>query len=567
MTNEHRRLLQIVYDAFRERAEWPFYQYVSTRVRRELHLEPTELYASIPEGLIRPSLDPSRAFMLMPETNVTLTIRGVRECEGSAGDLRNVVRTIRLIAARAEAFDPDPTEVRTLQMTSHELAEELGIPHGSAELARVFLLLRDGAYDLRTGFGGPSPDDSWQLTIDLDRAPRYRDIDSVDDFLARQQELEERQQRAFLRPLDEAISAMSRSRMGSTELDLQESGWEEQGEGRVFVSHATADKQLADELVELLRLGTDLTTKHFFYTSLESTGIPPGEDFVDFIKSQLQGSPLIVQLITPSYFQSSFCMCELGAQWILDRDCFPLIVPPMTYDDLAAVLGQVQAGRIDKAADLDQLYDRLRKVFGVDPPTAEWTKQKAGFLERLPATLGGLPIAETVERTRYDETVRLLDESDARRKAAEQRAAKLGEALAAVRRGAAVEEALAKIPDDDPRQQLEALVDDARGKLAMLPPVVREIIFHRAANLEFRVRPDVEDALDDEVAQGRLLEWRDEGAVHLNSSDPAVRRALEAARWLAEFAPDDPLRRWFESEYDLALDLRNRRVWEQLGLL
>src|SRR5262245_59010999 len=43
-------------------------------------------------------------------------------------------------------------------------------------------------------------------------------------------------------------------------------------------------------------------------------------------------------VITPAYYESAFCLCELGATWIMGSEAMPLLVPPLDYDDLKAVL-------------------------------------------------------------------------------------------------------------------------------------------------------------------------------------------------------------------------------------
>jgi hypothetical protein len=93
------------------------------------------------------------------------------------------------------------------------------------------------------------------------------------------------------------------------------------------------------------------------------------------------------------------------------------------------------------------------------------------------------------------------------------------------------------------------------------------VIFHSAAGIEFRVRQQDWEDLDEEVANGRISDWRDEGRPRLNAADPGVRRALESARLLADFVPDDALAEHFEREHDLAFDMNSRRVWDELGLL
>lgn len=81
--------------------------------------------------------------------------------------------------------------------------------------------------------------------------------------------------------------------------------------GKVFISHAAADKKLADHLLDLLQTGVDVPRRQIFCTSLEGMGVPKGTTFVEWIRQELVDAKLVVALITPTYFESIFCLCEL----------------------------------------------------------------------------------------------------------------------------------------------------------------------------------------------------------------------------------------------------------------
>jgi hypothetical protein len=150
---------------------------------------------------------------------------------------------------------------------------------------------------------------------------------------------------------------------------------------KVFISHAVADKKLVDALVDLLQVGCDLSTQQIFASSIDGLGIPAGQPFVEHIKGQLMDAASVVEVITPSYWASPFCMCELGGQWALDLDAYPLIVPPQNFADLKAVLNIRQAAMIDRPEDLDDLRDRVKDRLGANVSTARWNAKRDLFLK------------------------------------------------------------------------------------------------------------------------------------------------------------------------------------------
>lgn len=157
---------------------------------------------------------------------------------------------------------------------------------------------------------------------------------------------------------------------------------------RVFISHAHEDRALGDSLVELLRLGADVSRQQVFYTSGNGTGVPPGTNFVDHIRGQLQNTVLVVQLLTPAFLSSQFCLCELGGIWVSDTPTFPIAVPPVTHSDLRGILGNIQVEMLDNDRHaVDLLHDAVRTALGLNSDTASWNRQRAAFLARLPAIL------------------------------------------------------------------------------------------------------------------------------------------------------------------------------------
>jgi hypothetical protein len=63
-------------------------------------------------------------------------------------------------------------------------------------------------------------------------------------------------------------------------------------------------------------MGVGLREEDYFCSDLPGTGVKPGQDFVDRIREELHGTELVVEIITPSYLESKFCLCELGGLWV-----------------------------------------------------------------------------------------------------------------------------------------------------------------------------------------------------------------------------------------------------------
>lgn len=77
-----------------------------------------------------------------------------------------------------------------------------------------------------------------------------------------------------------------------------------------------------------------LTNSDIFCTSLTGN-LPTGEAFIPAIREALVNCKIVIFLITEAYMESQFCLAELGAAWALGQTIVPLLVPPLTHEDIA----------------------------------------------------------------------------------------------------------------------------------------------------------------------------------------------------------------------------------------
>lgn len=76
-------------------------------------------------------------------------------------------------------------------------------------------------------------------------------------------------------------------------------------------------------------------------------------------------------------------MCELGGTWIQAKDLIPILLPPLQYRDLKAVLDGIQALKIHSSEDLDELRDELAERLKIKPyPTPRWNDRRDRFLKK-----------------------------------------------------------------------------------------------------------------------------------------------------------------------------------------
>jgi hypothetical protein len=183
IVSPQRRMLELMYDTFAAKGGWPLFQYVSA-LWDEADVEARDVYLDLAEqGLVRPAMTRSHEFQLRQETVVGVSLQGLMDIGSAAEDLDRFVAAIRYVAKSAREFRPSsPTELERLSVTGDEIRLHLGLDPGDIALARLGTLISDEAWQLWTSLGRTESDD-WSFEVNLERARRYRDIDTVTAFL------------------------------------------------------------------------------------------------------------------------------------------------------------------------------------------------------------------------------------------------------------------------------------------------------------------------------------------------------------------------------------------------
>jgi hypothetical protein len=160
----------------------------------------------------------------------------------------------------------------------------------------------------------------------------------------------------------------------------------------MFISHSKKDKAIADKLVDLIETGIGISSEEIFCSSLEGMSIPSGNNFISFIKTQITDPEVVVLLLSPSYYKSTFCLCELGAAWVRSLKIIPIMVPPLDYDDIKDVLTGIQILKISKETDLNQMQSDITtslKITG--KPFAKWEAKRNEFIESISDIISEIP--------------------------------------------------------------------------------------------------------------------------------------------------------------------------------
>lgn len=180
---------------------------------------------------------------------------------------------------------------------------------------------------------------------------------------------------------------------------------------KIFISHASKDKEYVTKLVELLD-GMGLDQTQIFCSSLPGYDIPVGADIFDYLRQQFQEYELHVFLIhSKNYYMSAASLNEMGAAWVLRSNCTSFLLPNFRFEDMTGAINEKSiAIKLDNDETevkdkLNQLYDTVIGEFGLTKKSAViWEAKRDRFIKEVKEL-----VVPNEEQQEHDEDLELLD--------------------------------------------------------------------------------------------------------------------------------------------------------------
>jgi len=338
---------------------------------------------------------------------------------------------------------------------------------------------------------------------------------------------------------------------------------------RIFLSHAVKDKPLAEALVDLLETGIGIPSDDVFCSSLEGMGIPAGENFIHYINGEIQEPDIVILLLTSNYYESKFCLCELGASWAMSHDICPIIVPPLKYENVKEVLTSIQLVDISDETKLSEMREKLvgaLKIKGKSFPI--WEAKRNKFLKQLPAILTKLPkqtivsLADHLEiKSKYEEAVSEIENYDNENE-------KLKEQIEELKKCKDKEDVIKvekDFSDTTSLDEFNAIIDEITKIKSIISGEVLKFILCDHYNLPYRIdlfnyREEFNDA-----ERRRLIDTEDEDVAlwsnrHLNK----LQSALSALSYfISEHEEDTSFMSLYDEKFESDFDPENQEFWEE----
>lgn len=112
---------------------------------------------------------------------------------------------------------------------------------------------------------------------------------------------------------------------------------------KIFVSHSSKDRTVAEAIVELLRRALGLRANHIRCTSVDGYALPPGADSDNTLRNDIELCQAFVAILTQSSLASSYVLFEIGARWGSNKPIVPILCAGCPISAIRAPLSGTHA--------------------------------------------------------------------------------------------------------------------------------------------------------------------------------------------------------------------------------
>ena len=138
-------------------------------------------------------------------------------------------------------------------------------------------------------------------------------------------------------------------------------GFKSAANKKIFISHRSTDKEVAD-LLEIFLTKCGISTDHIFCTSLPGNDVK--EKIPPEVKEALKNSVVNIAILSQAYYESAYCQNEAGIIWFSDVESIIFALPDVDERSMQGFLNdEYKIKRFDNRADLFTVLDIIKPYF------------------------------------------------------------------------------------------------------------------------------------------------------------------------------------------------------------
>lgn len=128
---------------------------------------------------------------------------------------------------------------------------------------------------------------------------------------------------------------------------------------KIFISHSSVDKKIAESLIDLIRLALNIRSSDIRCTSVDGYKLSAGAESNNQLKAEVFESEIFIAILSPASMASIYVMFELGARWGANKYLAPIMTNGTKAHDLKAPLSEIHAINGSSEPDMLQLIEDL----------------------------------------------------------------------------------------------------------------------------------------------------------------------------------------------------------------
>lgn len=342
----------------------------------------------------------------------------------------------------------------------------------------------------------------------------------------------------------------------------------------IFLSHSSADKELVDRFVDFLDTAFKIERSDIYCTSLEGTkSIRTGSNFINDIKENIEDTEIVLYFLTPNFLKSHFCLSELGASWALSKRIYPILIPPIEFEDLEGtpLKGVTQFLRITNEKALHKMADEFKEMGIIkDIVVGLLMAKAASFIKDMPS-LCEFEGDSTVRIEDYNELKKQMNEVIENNIEQERTIRELKEEIEQISSLKNQEEIREiKIGNLPVWNQFKEYIEDVKDNFVKLDRYIISAIYHDQYFKDGLGFWPIKDdwGIIEKLAAEKFLEI-DEGRSEVtpNYDDYIIEKAVKSLRSLENFLSEEETEEiflLFREEYQQNIDLTSKRFWETM---
>lgn len=166
----------------------------------------------------------------------------------------------------------------------------------------------------------------------------------------------------------------------------------EKMEPRLFISHSSKDLDYIKAFVEFLK-DIGMNSENIFCSSISGYSIPWGKNIFDYLSKEFNNrrkNLIVLFMLSKNYYDSPVCLNEMGAAWVLKKECRSILLPGFKSEDIKGVIRSdditisLEDSNEDIITKLNDIKKQFEEIFGLEKINdKEWDNIRVRFIEKI----------------------------------------------------------------------------------------------------------------------------------------------------------------------------------------